>query len=208
MSGIAVPLRRHIAAVRAMLVFTVLCGMIYPLLMTGVAQAVFKDKADGSLIKNSKGQIVGSSLLCQEYVDAKGNALPQYFQSRPSAATNSANSSDPGCDYQWSGGSNLATSSPALKATIEGRITAYASAYHVDPSEVPQDAVTASGSGMDPDISVANADIQAPFVAKARNVDVSVVDALIAKNTTGRDLGFLGEEGVNVTMLNLALDNM
>jgi K+-transporting ATPase ATPase C chain len=203
-SGAAI--RRHIAAIRAMLVFTVILGIAYPLLITGIAQLAFKDKANGSLIKDGSGRVVASSLLCQQYVDKSGNALPQYFQARPSDATNSADSGDPGCDYSYSAGSNLGTSSATLKNTIEGRIAAYAKAYNVDPAKVPEDAVTASASGMDPGISVANADDQAPAVAKARGLDLPTVRKLVKDNTTGRSLGFLGEEYVNVVTLNLALD--
>jgi K+-transporting ATPase ATPase C chain len=206
MNRISAPLRRHLAALRAMVVFTVILGIAYPLLVTGIAQLTMKAKANGSLIKNAKGQVVGSSLLCQVYVDGKGNALPEYFQSRPSQASSSNDPNIPGCDYQYSGGSNLGTSSSVLKGRISGLIDSYSKAYNVDPAKVPQDAVTSSGSGMDPGISVANADIQAPFVAKARNLDPKVVADLVKKNTTGRDLGFLGQEVVNTTTLNLDLD--
>jgi K+-transporting ATPase ATPase C chain len=206
MSRISAPLRRHLAAIRAMVVFTVILGIAYPLVVTGIAQLAFKDKANGSLLKDPSGKIVGSSLLCQQYVDKNGDALAQYFQTRPSNATNSSNSSDPGCDYSYSGGSNLGTNSAVLKNTIEGRIAAYAKAYNIDPAKVPEDAVTASGSGMDPGISVENADDQAASVAKARGVDITTVQKLVKDNTTGRSLGFLGEEYVNVVTLNQALD--
>ena len=206
MSRISAPLRRHLAAIRAMVVFTVILGIAYPLLVTGIAQLAFKDKANGSLIKDASGKVVGSSLLCQQYVDKSGNALPQYFQTRPSNATNSSDSSDPGCNYSYSGGSNLGTDSATLKSTIEGRIASYAKAYDIDPTKVPEDAVTASASGMDPGISVENADDQAAAVAKARGLDTATVDQLVKDNTTGRSLGFLGEKYVNVVTLNLALD--
>ncbi|GAA1959762.1 potassium-transporting ATPase subunit KdpC [Catenulispora subtropica] len=199
-------IRRHTAAIRAMLVFTVILGIAYPLLMTGIAQLAFKDKANGSLIKDASGKVVGSSLLCQQYVDKNGDALAQYFQARPSAASDSSNSSDPGCNYAFSGGSNRGTTDPQLKQTIQGRIDDYAKAYGVDPAKVPEDAVTASGSGMDPGISVANANDQAASVAKARGVDVSVVQKAIKDHTDGRSLGFLGEEYVNVVTLNRDLD--
>jgi len=189
-----------------MLVFTVILGIAYPLLMTAIAQLAFKDKAEGSLIKNAQGQVVASSLLCQQYVDKSGDALPQYFQARPSDATNSSNSGDPGCNYSYSAGSNLGPNSATLKNTIEGRIASYAKAYNVDPAKVPEDAVTASASGMDPGISVQNADDQAASVAKARGVDMSTVQKLVKDNTHGRPLGFLGEEYVNVVTLNQALD--
>ncbi|MEY9931400.1 K+-transporting ATPase ATPase C chain [Catenulispora sp. GP43] len=198
--------RRYSAAIRAMVVFTVILGIAYPLVITGIAQLAFKNKANGSLIKNAQGQVVASSLLCQQYVDKSGNALPQYFQARPSDATNSANSSDPGCNYAYSAGSNLGTDSATLKNTIEGRIAAYAKAYDIDPTKVPEDAVTASASGMDPGISVENANDQAASVAKARGIDEATVQKLVKDNTTGRSLGFLGEEYVNVVTLNMALD--
>ena len=198
--------RRYSAAIRAMVVFTVILGIAYPLVITGIAQLAFKDKANGSLIKDASGKVVASSLLCQQYVDKSGNALPQYFQARPSDATNSANSSDPGCNYSYSAGSNLGTDSATLKNTIEGRIAAYAKAYNIDPANVPEDAVTASASGMDPGISVENADDQAASVAKARGIDEATVQKLVKDNTTGRSLGFLGEEYVNVVTLNMALD--
>jgi potassium-transporting ATPase KdpC subunit len=208
MSRIAAPLKRHLAALRAMLVFTAILGVLYPVVMTGIAQAVLPGKANGSLIKDAKGTVVGSSLLCQVYVDAKGNPLPQYFQTRPSQASSSNDPNIPGCDYAYTGGSNLGTSSEVLKGRIAGLVTAYAQEFNVDPAKVPQDAVTSSGSGMDPDISVANARLQAPFVAKARNVDLSVVQALVKANTVGRPLGILGEPVVNAVTLNLALDKM
>ncbi|NUP52007.1 MAG: potassium-transporting ATPase subunit KdpC [Catenulispora sp.] len=199
-------IRRHTAAIRAMLVFTVILGIAYPLLMTGIAQLVFKDKANGSLLKDASGTVVASSVLCQQYVDKHGEAIPGYFQARPSAASDSSNPNDPGCNYAFSGGSNRGTGDPTLKQTISGRIAAYAKAYNVDAAKVPEDAVTASGSGMDPGISVENADYQAPLVAKARGMDLTAVHKLIKDNTHNRPLGFLGAEYVNVVTLNLALD--
>ena len=148
--------------------------------------------------------MVASTVLCQQYVDKDGNALPQYFQARPSAASGS--STDPGCNYTLSGGTNRGTDDPQLKQTIRARIDAYAKAYGVDAANVPQDAVTSSASGMDPGISVANADIQAASVAKARGLDLGTVQKLVKDNTDGRSLGFLGQEYVNVVTLNLALD--
>src|SRR5690242_18194293 len=120
--NIGASIRRHVAAVRAMLVFTVILGVAYPLVVTAIGQAVLKDKANGSLVTDGKGQVVASSLLCQQWVDKDGNALPQYFQSRPSAASGS--STDPGCNYTLSGGSNRGTSDPTLKQTIAGRVDA------------------------------------------------------------------------------------
>ena len=199
-------IRRHLAAVRAMVVFTVILGIAYPLLVTAIGQGLFKDKANGSLIKDASGKVVASGNLCQQYVDKDGHALPQYFQTRPSAASDSSDSKDPGCDYLYSGGTNRGTTDPTLKQTIQGRIDAYARTYGVDAAKVPQDAVTSSGSGMDPGISFANADDQAPSVAEARGLDLATVRKLIKDNTDGRSLGFLGQEYVNVVTLNLALD--
>jgi potassium-transporting ATPase KdpC subunit len=206
MKNAGAALRRHIAAIRAMLVFTMVLGIAYPLLITGIVQLALKDKANGSLVKDASGRVVGSSLLCQQYVDRDGNALPQYFQARPSNASDSSNPKDPGCDYAWSGGSNRGTTDPTLKETIRARIDAYARAYNVDPAKVPEDAVTASGSGEDPGISVANADLQAPSVARARGLNLTTVQQLIKENTHGRALGFLGEQYVDVVTLDLDLD--
>jgi K+-transporting ATPase ATPase C chain len=208
MNRFGASIRRHLAAVRAMIVFTVILGVAYPLLVTAIGQGLFTDKANGSPVKDASGKVIASSILCQQWVDAKGDALPQYFQSRPSAAKDSTNPNDPGCNYANSGGTNLGTNDAGLKSTIQGRIDAYAKAYGVDPAEVPQDAVTSSGSGMDPGISVANADFQAPSVAKARGLDLAAVRKLITDHTDGRNLGFLGQEYVNTTTLNLALDQL
>jgi K+-transporting ATPase ATPase C chain len=213
---------RHLAALRAMIVFTIVCGIAYPLLVTGVAQLGFKNTADGSLIKNSKGQVVGSSLLCQTYTQKDGTPLPQYFQSRPSDAINSSNSAAAdnsknvdgqyyACDPTQSAGSNLGPNSPVLTADIQAYQTLMSKfdsvgGYVVTPSQVAPDAVTASGSGLDPEISVLNADQQVRRIADTRGIPLATVQALIAKNTGGRDLGFLGEPGVNVLELNLALD--
>jgi K+-transporting ATPase ATPase C chain len=199
-------IRRHIAAVRAMVVFTVILGIVYPLLVTGIAQLAFKDKANGSLIKDASGRVVASALLCQQYVDKYGDAIPGYFQARPSAASDPSNAKDPGCDYAFSGGTNRGTGDSTLKQTIHDRVDAYAKAYHVDPDQVPEDAVTASGSGEDPGISVRNAELQAPVVAAARGIDPALVRAAVKNHTVGRALGFLGEEYVNVVTLNQALD--
>lgn len=215
---------RHLAAIRAMIVFTVICGIAYPLVVTGIAQVAFKTTADGSLIKNSKGQVVGSSLLCQTFTAKDGTPLPQYFQSRPSDAINSSNSAAANnsknvdgqyyaCDPTQSAGSNLGPNSPVLATTIQGYQTLMAKfdsvgGYVVTPSQVAPDAVTASGSGLDPDISVLNADQQARRIADTRGLSLDTVQGLIAKYTGGRDLGILGEPGVNVLELNLALDEL
>jgi potassium-transporting ATPase KdpC subunit len=202
---------RHLAALRALLVFTAICGIAYPLLVTGIAQAAFKSQADGSLITNGKGQVVGSKLLCQEFTDSKGNALNQYFQPRPSFAIPSGAKNDYGCDPTQSGGSNLGPNSDTLLKDIDTNRNSMAAfdsvpGYTVTPAQVATDAVTASASGLDPEISVLNAQQQEHRIAATRGISVAQVDALVKQNTGGRDLGFLGEPGVNVLQLNIALD--
>ena len=199
--------RQHIAALRALLAFTVLCGIIYPVIMWGVAQAAFKNQADGSLV-TYKGQVVGSSLLCQEFVDAKGNPLPQYFQPRPSNAVNSSDKTDYGCDPGFSGAANLGPNSSTLLTTVKQLQQQISKFDNVPVSKIPPDAVTSSGSGLDPDISPANAQIQVARVAAARHLPVATVESLVSQNTTSRDIGFLGEPGVNVLKLNIALDSL
>jgi potassium-transporting ATPase KdpC subunit len=200
-------IRQHIAAFRAMLVFTVICGIIYPVFMWGVAQAAFKNQADGSPVSYN-GKVVGSSLLCQEFVDAKGNPLPQYFQERPSNADSSSVKNDYGCDPGFSGASNLGPNSPILLQDVKQRRAAIAKFDGVSPSQVPPDAVTASGSGLDPDISPQYADIQVNKVAATRHLPVSAVQALVSKYTQGRTIGILGEPRVDVLDLNIALDEL
>jgi potassium-transporting ATPase KdpC subunit len=199
--------RQHIAAFRALLVFTVICGIIYPVVMVGLAQLAFRHQANGSLVTYN-GKVVGSSLLCQEFTDSKGNPLPQYFQPRPSNAVNSSDKTDYGCDPGFSGASNLGPNNTTLLQTIKQRQQQVAAFNHVPVSEVPPDAVTASGSGLDPDISPQYADIQVARVAAARHLPVSQVQALVNQYTQGRNLGFLGEPRVDVLTLNIALDEL
>jgi K+-transporting ATPase ATPase C chain len=204
-------LLRHLAALRALIVLTVLCGLAYPLLITGIAQAAFTHQAGGSLITNGKGQVVGSSLLCQEFVDAKGNPLSQYFQPRPSSAIPAGAKNDYGCDPTQSSGSNLGPNNDTLLGNVDtarNNMAAFDSVggYTVTPAQVATDAVTASGSGLDPHVTVLNADQQEHRIAATRGITVDQVDALVKAHTTGRALGFLGEPGVNVLQLNLALD--
>jgi K+-transporting ATPase ATPase C chain len=198
--------RQHIAAFRMLLAFTVLCGIVYPVLMWGVAQVGFKNQADGSLV-SYKGQVVGSSLLCQEFTDAKGNPLPKYFQPRPSNATSGAKN-DYGCDAGYSGAANLGPNNTTLTTTVNQLKAQVAAFNHVPVSEVPPDAVTSSGSGLDPDISPQYADIQVARVAAARHLPASEVQSLVGKYTQGRSLGFLGEPRVDVLTLNIALDQL
>jgi K+-transporting ATPase ATPase C chain len=167
----------------------------------------FHKQANGSMV-TFNGKTVGSSLLCQEFVDAKGNPLPQYFQPRPSAAVNASDKTDYGCDPGFSAASNLGPTNPALVQAIQQRQKQIAAFDHVSVSQIPPDAVTASGSGLDPDISPAYAAIQVNRVAAARHLPVSEVRDLVAKYTTGRTLGFLGEPVVNVLELNIALDQL
>ncbi|MFF0910787.1 K(+)-transporting ATPase subunit C [Microbacterium enclense] len=190
-------LRSAGVAVRAMLVFTAVLGVGYMLLITAIGQVAMPFQADGSLIRSSDGEVVGSELVGQSFQDASGAALPEYFQSRPSAAGD-------GYDAAASSGSNLGPENGDLVAAIEER---QAASRALDGTgDIPADAVTASGSGLDPDISVANAERQAARVAEARGIPESDVDALIVEHTVPRDLGFLGEPRVNVLELNRALD--
>ncbi|HMK63812.1 MAG TPA: potassium-transporting ATPase subunit C [Acidimicrobiales bacterium] len=254
-------LRVHLLrAVLMMVIVTVVAGVAYPLLVTGIGIGLFPHQAEGSLLYRH-GELVGSALIGQSFTTSDGTPLPQYFQPRPSAA-------GAGYDPTASGASNLGPSNPLLVGFIPG-VTTYrqdASVAPVNPfatvadpfcvptdpkgnpivvvdppagqryartsqggyvcdpntiperaiayrqlnglptgSSVPVDAVTASGSGLDPDISVANALDQAPRVARARGMSLAYVDALVHRSTAGRSLGFLGEPGVNVVELNLAL---
>jgi potassium-transporting ATPase KdpC subunit len=201
-------LRQHLAALRTLVVFTVLTGVIYPLAMWGIGQAVFNRQANGSLILYH-GRVVGSSLLCQEFVTAKGSPLPQYFQPRPSYAINPAGPNPQrnyGCDPTNSSASNLGPTNSVLIQAIRQRQQQISAFDHVAVSKIPADAVTASGSGLDPGITPANAAIQVNRVATARHVSPAAIRALVARYTTGRSLGFLGEPSVNVLQLNLALD--
>jgi K+-transporting ATPase ATPase C chain len=211
-----------LAALRAILVFTVLLGLAYPLVITGVSQVLFDDKADGSLVKNAAGEVVGSKLLGQTFTSE------EYFHGRPSAAGGGASGSeidaldDEGnptgetmlasaddISTAASGPSNLGPTNEDLLATVQERIEAYRDENGLDADAlVPVDAVTASGSGVDPSISITNAQLQAPRVADARGMSVDDVLALVDDHTSGRSLGFLGEKGVNVLELNLALDEV
>jgi K+-transporting ATPase ATPase C chain len=241
-------------------VMTVLLGLVYPLVVTGLSQVFMSKRAGGSLVKVN-GKVVGSSLIGQNFTDANGNPLPKYFQSRPSAAGD-------GYDALKSGGSNLGPTNPKLIGNVPGvaigddgrpiKTNPYATAadpycvpvqatdkggnmitdsagkpvyeknngtYACDPNTIPEramayrslnglasdalvpvDAVTASASGLDPQISVQNARLQAARVARARNMPLVVVQRAIAAHTQGRAWGFLGEQTVNVLDLNLALD--
>ena len=197
--------RQHIVGLRVLLLFTVICGIVYPLVMTGIAQVAFHKQADGSLV-SSNGRTVGSSLLCQEFTGAKGNPLPQYFQPRPSSAVNPAAKNDYGCNAEYSAASNLGPTNSDLIQAIKQRQKQIEAFDHVKVSQIPPDAVTASGSGLDPGISPQNAAIQVDRVAAARHASPAAVRALVNQYTQGRTLGFLGEPQVNVLLLNIALD--
>jgi len=199
--------RQHLAALRALLVLTVLTGVAYPLVVMGIGQMLFPDQANGSLVR-SGGQVVGSSLLGQAFADAQGNPLPQWFQPRPSAASDPNVKNDPGYNPLFSGASNLGPSNPDLIKNIQQRRAAVAAFDGVAPASVPPDAVTASGSGLDPDISPAYADEQVNRVARARGLDPVAVRALVAGHVQGRTLGILGQPRVNVVELNTALADL
>ena len=196
---------QHIAALRALLLFTVILGIGYPVLMFGVGQAALRHQANGSLV-SYHGQVVGSSLLCQEFVTATGRPLPQYFQPRPSASATSATNQTGGCDPLASEASNLGPNNPVLVQDIRQRQRQIAKFDHVPVSAIPPDAVTVSASGLEAYISPQNAAIQVNRVATARHISPGTVRALVKKYTFGRQLGFLGEPGVNVLLLNIALD--
>jgi K+-transporting ATPase ATPase C chain len=182
------------AAVMVTLAFAVVCFGLYPLVVFGIVQVLFPDQANGSLIVDKDGSVHGSKLLGQQFTADK------YFQSRPSAAGN-------GYDATSSGGSNLGPTSQKLNDAIKQNISDYRTQNNLDTNEpVPADAVTASGSGLDPHISLRNAELQAPRVARTRALDVNKVRILIKQNTDPSSLGFLGEPGVNVLTLNLSLD--
>jgi potassium-transporting ATPase KdpC subunit len=195
---------QHIVALRALILFTVICGLAYPVLVFGIGQGLFHNQTNGSPV-SFHGKVVGSSLLCQEFVDAKGNPLPQYFQPRPSNATSGA-ATDYGCDPGFSAASNLGPNNPVLVKLIKQRQQQIAAFDHVKISAIPPDAVTASASGLDPYISPQNAAIQVNRVAAARHTTPAAVAALVSKYTQGRTIGFLGEPRVNVLELNIALN--
>ncbi|RIK14178.1 MAG: potassium-transporting ATPase subunit C [Acidobacteria bacterium] len=186
-------------AARLIVLLTVLLGLVYPLTVTGVAQVVFPRQAQGSLVHDRHGQVVGSALLGQSFTDPSGAPLRQYFQSRPSAAGD-------GYDARSSSGSNLGPEDPRLIAEVEQRRAAVAALEQVDPALVPPDALTASGSGLDPHISPAYAELQVARVAAARGLPLAQVRDLVARHTHGPALGYVGQARVDVLALNLALD--
>jgi K+-transporting ATPase ATPase C chain len=183
-------------AALATLALAVVCCGLYPFIVFGVSQALFRDKANGSLILDKSGSVRGSKLLGQRFTGEK------YFHSRPSAAGN-------GYDAVNSGGSNLGPTSQKLHDSIKERVEIYRRENRLKPNQpVPADAVTGSGSGLDPHISLSNAELQGPRVARARGLTEESVHELIKQHTEGPDLRILGDPGVNVLTLNLALDNL
>src|SRR6266478_5287407 len=183
-------------AVFATLILAVVCCGLYPLIVFAISQAFFYEKANGSLILDKDGAVRGSKLLAQ------GFTADKYFHPRPSAAGN-------GYDAASSGGSNLGPTSQKLNDAIKDRIAAYRAENGLKETDpVPADAVTTSGSGLDPHISLQNAELQIPRVAKARGVSEEKLRELIDQNTDGRDLALLGDPGVNVLSLNRALDQL
>ncbi len=203
--------RQLLPALGMLLVFTVITGLAYPLVVTGVAQGLFADKANGSLVERD-GQLLGSALIGQPF------SAPEYFHPRPSAA---GYAPGPGNSF----GSNFGPTNEVFlfgeddpetadideseTNGVDDLVRAYRETNGLDAdAPVPVDAVTSSGSGLDPHISLVNARIQAQRVADERGLDLDQVLVLVDANTDGRDLGFLGEPGVNVLLLNLALDEI
>jgi K+-transporting ATPase ATPase C chain len=183
-----------VVALRVTLVTLILTGLVYPLAMTGVAQALFHDRANGSLARDEKGAVVGSELIGQAF------ALPAYLQGRPSAAGNN------GYDATASGGSNLGPTSKKLHDRVAADVERLRKENPEAPLPVPAELVTTSASGLDPDLSPAAAYWQVPRIARARQLDPARVRAVIESRVQGRDLGVFGEPRVNVLAVNLALD--
>ena len=188
-------------ATRALLMFTVVLGIGYTLLITGIGQLAFPAQANGSSLTNNEGDVVGSSLIGQSFTDSDGNPLPEYFQSRPSAAGD-------GYDGRSSSGTNWGPENEDLIAAITERKAQIAEFNGVTEADVPANAVTASSSGLDPHISPAYAQIQIDRVADVRGIPAEQVRELVAAHTQGPDAGYLGESRVNVLELNLALDEL
>ncbi|GAC1305007.1 MAG: K(+)-transporting ATPase subunit C [Acidimicrobiales bacterium] len=193
--------RQLLSALLTTVVLTVLLGLAYPLAVTGVAQLAFSRRANGTLVTDGS-KVVGSSLIGQAFTDSSGKPIPRYFQARPSAAGKA-----PGYDTGATGGSNLGPSEEALRDAVTDRVTAYRELNGLAAGDpVPVDAVTSSGSGVDPDISVANARDQVARVARERGIAVAAVRSLVDAHRVPRPWGILGEDAVNVVDLNLALD--
>jgi K+-transporting ATPase ATPase C chain len=196
MSSLRGTTRQYWVAIRSMIVLTIVLGILYPLVITLVG-LLAPSQSNGSLLKVD-GKTVGSALIGQSFTDKKGNALAEWFQSRPSAAGN-------GYDAGASSGSNQGTESQTLIKSIKERRAAIAKSDGVDPAAIPADALTASASGLDPDISPAYAREQVARVASARHLSEAAVDKLVDSFVVDRPLGFIGEPTVNVLRLNIAL---
>ncbi len=186
-------MKQLLIALKATLVLTLLTGVMYPLLVTGLAKALFRDKADGSMIQ-AKGRVVGSELIGQRFTK------PEYFHGRPSAAGND------GYDAAGSSGSNLGPTSQKLADRVRDDVKKFRAENPAFTGAIPGDVVTASGSGLDPHLSVEAVDAQVPRVAAARGISPDTLRQLVAANTEDRQFGVLGEPRVNVLKLNLALD--
>ncbi|WP_022891164.1 potassium-transporting ATPase subunit KdpC [Agromyces subbeticus] len=197
MSSTRTAVRTHWVAVRAMLIFTAVLGIAYTIVVTGIGQLVLPAQANGSVVE-SGDEVVGSSLIGQSFTDADGEPLPQWFQARPSAAGD-------GYDGGASSGSNYGPENADLIAAIEERKAQVAEFNGVSADDVPADAVTASGSGLDPHISPEYARLQVARVADERGLPETEVAELVESRIQARDLGYLGEPTVNVLQLNLAL---
>jgi K+-transporting ATPase ATPase C chain len=190
--------RQTLVALRALLILTVVLGVAYPLAVTAIGQLAFNDTANGQLVRVD-GEVVGSAIIGQSFTDASGAALPEWFQSRPSAAGD-------GYDAGASSGSNYGPENEDLVAAIGERRASIAA---LDGTEdIPADAVTASASGLDPHISPEYARVQVDRVAQARGLDASVVAELVESMIQQRDLGYLGEPTVNALQLNIALSKL
>jgi K+-transporting ATPase ATPase C chain len=189
-------------AIVALVILTIITGIIYPLVMTGIAQVIFPYQANGSIILGKDGKPLGSELIGQQFDD------PKYFWGRLSATGPVPYTAFNADKLTGSSGSNYGPLNPALKDAVQARIDALKAADPSNTALIPVDLVTASGSGLDPHISPAAAEYQVARVAKARGLDVAQVRDLVAQHTEGRQLGFLGEPRVNVLELNLALDQL
>ena len=207
-SSMSLNLRSYWAGFKAVIVFTVIV-IVYTFVMTGIGQLGMPDKANGSMVTNSQGEVVGSSLIGQSFTDEKGDALPQYFQSRPSAASDPDKDEDnQGYYASASSGTNKGHQDEDLIKSVTDLRAAIAKREGVSVKDVPADATTSSSSGLDPHISPAYAAIQVKRVAKERGLSEEKVEELVKKNTTGRGLGFVGEPVVNVVTLNRDLDDL
>ncbi len=199
-------LKDLITSARGMLLVTLLCGVLYPLLVTGIGQVAFPGNANGQQVFVG-GRLVGSKIIGQAFTDAKGNPLPQYFQTRPSGTTPADNAAATSfANY----GPNSTVTEKAIAANISAYIALNGRYYPggLTPAKVPVDAADTSASGVDPDISVRNARIQAYRIAAVRHLSLAKVRHLISTYTSGRGLGFSGEPGVDVLELNLALNRL